>query len=159
MNLENYAGTEWRTIYASYKDVNTAFLPDQSVLKFCPTLCHLPAYIRCRSPSSAWAFAHRSKWGQLTPTGKMDEKLKSENVLNREFFKNRGGVKWYEWWLKIFFASGGKGALTPNQNPTDDHASCPLYQLSFWTSSDVHNGPKKVGHRLMTILLSNVNRF
>jgi len=79
MKLENYAGTEWRTIYASYKDVNTAFLPDQSVLKFC--------YIRCHSPLSAWAFAHRSKWGQLTPTGKMDEKLKSENVLNREFFK------------------------------------------------------------------------
>jgi len=27
-----------------------------------------------------WASAHRGKWGQLTPLGKMDEKLKSENV-------------------------------------------------------------------------------
>ena len=27
-----------------------------------------------------WASAHMGKWGQLTPLGKMDEKLKSENV-------------------------------------------------------------------------------
>jgi len=26
------------------------------------------------------ASAHRGKWGQLTPLGKMDKKLKSENI-------------------------------------------------------------------------------
>ena len=33
----------------------------------------------------AWASAHRGKWGQLTP-GKMDEKLKSENMQKRAVF-------------------------------------------------------------------------
>ena len=33
-----------------------------------------------------WAFAHMGKWGQLTPLGKMDEKLKSENVQKRAVF-------------------------------------------------------------------------
>jgi len=28
--------------------------------------------------TGTWASAHRGKWGQLTPCGKMDEKLKSE---------------------------------------------------------------------------------
>ena len=32
----------------------------------------------------AWASAHRRKWGQLNPTGKMDEKLKSVNMQKRE---------------------------------------------------------------------------
>ena len=29
---------------------------------------------------TAWASAHRGKWGQLTPWKQMDEKLKSENM-------------------------------------------------------------------------------
>jgi len=33
----------------------------------------------------AWASAHRGKWGQLTPAGKMDEKLKSENMQKDKF--------------------------------------------------------------------------
>jgi len=34
-----------------------------------------------------WAFAHMSKWGQLTPPlGKMDEKLKIENMQKRALF-------------------------------------------------------------------------
>jgi len=28
---------------------------------------------------------YRGKWGQLTPPGKMDEKLKSENMQKEEF--------------------------------------------------------------------------
>jgi len=32
----------------------------------------------------AWASAHRGKWGQLPPpSGKMGEKLKSENIQKR----------------------------------------------------------------------------
>jgi len=31
------------------------------------------------------ASAHRGKWGQVTPCGKMDEKLKSENVQKELF--------------------------------------------------------------------------
>ena len=33
----------------------------------------------------SWAYAHklRGKWGQLTPPGKIDEKLKSENMQKR----------------------------------------------------------------------------
>jgi len=30
--------------------------------------------------------AHRGKWGQLTPRGKMDEKLNSENMQKRTVF-------------------------------------------------------------------------
>jgi len=34
----------------------------------------------------SWASAHRDKWGQLTPPGKMDEKLKkSENMQQEQF--------------------------------------------------------------------------
>ena len=33
----------------------------------------------------AWASAHRGKWSQLTPTLKMDEKLKSENMQKEQF--------------------------------------------------------------------------
>jgi len=36
--------------------------------------------------SLTWASAHRGKWGQLTPAGKMDEKLKSENMQKIAFF-------------------------------------------------------------------------
>jgi len=32
----------------------------------------------------SWASAH-GKWGQLTPPGKMDEKLKSENMQKKQF--------------------------------------------------------------------------
>jgi len=56
----------------------------------------------------AWASAHRSKWGQLTPPGKTDEKLKSEKMQKKQF--SEWGVGWGD---KIVFASGGKGALTP----------------------------------------------
>jgi len=35
----------------------------------------------------AWASAHRGKWDKLTPPpGKMDEKLKSENMQKRAVF-------------------------------------------------------------------------
>ena len=32
-----------------------------------------------------WASVHRGKWGQLTPPGKMDEKLKTENMQKEQF--------------------------------------------------------------------------
>jgi len=90
------------------------------------------------------------KWGQLTPlAGKMDEKLKSENMQKRAVFyayvifreqSGQAGVEngamltiylsiycilqnapFRSQIFKIFFASGGKGALTrpPNQKSTD----------------------------------------
>ena len=86
------------------------------------------------------ASARRGTWGQLTPPGKMDEKLKSENMQKRAVFffyvyvifgkqsgqageKNGAMLTRYSDILqnapirsqtfKIFFASGGKGALTP----------------------------------------------
>jgi len=31
------------------------------------------------------AYAHRGKWGQLNPPGKMDEKLKSDNMRKEQF--------------------------------------------------------------------------
>jgi len=34
----------------------------------------------------SWASAHKGKWGQLTPLGKMGEKLKSENMQKRAVF-------------------------------------------------------------------------
>jgi len=36
--------------------------------------------LACNNKYSAWASIHRGKWGQLTPPGKMDEKLRSENM-------------------------------------------------------------------------------
>jgi len=36
-------------------------------------------------PFSAWATAHRGKWGQLTRLEKMDKKLKSENMQKEQF--------------------------------------------------------------------------
>jgi len=36
--------------------------------------------------SYPWASAHRGKWGQLTPPGKIDEKLKSENMQKQQFY-------------------------------------------------------------------------
>jgi len=33
-----------------------------------------------------WESAHRGKWGQLTPSGKMGEKLKSENMQKKSSF-------------------------------------------------------------------------
>jgi len=33
-----------------------------------------------------WTSAHRGKWGQLTPTGKMDEKLKKREHAKRAVF-------------------------------------------------------------------------
>ena len=33
----------------------------------------------------AWASAHRGKWGQLTPPGNIDEKLRSENMQKEQF--------------------------------------------------------------------------
>jgi len=82
--------------------------------------------------------AHRGKWGQLTPW-KNGWKIKKRKHAKRAVFWMGVGVKWYEWWLvcqaddyyycycsdilpnapfcsqifNIFFASGGKGALTP----------------------------------------------
>jgi len=31
-----------------------------------------------------WASAHRGKWGRLIPLGKMDEKLKSEDMHKKQ---------------------------------------------------------------------------
>ena len=39
-----------------------------------------------------WAFTHTGKWVQLTPPGKMDEKLKSENT-QKEQFSEWGGAE------------------------------------------------------------------
>ena len=33
----------------------------------------------------SWASAHTGKWGQLTPPGKTDEKLKSGNMQKEQF--------------------------------------------------------------------------
>ena len=42
---------------------------------------------------STWASAHRGKWGQLTPPpGKMDEKLKRENMQKSSFLNG-----WWGW--------------------------------------------------------------
>jgi len=65
----------------------------------------------------AWASAHRGKWGQLTPW-KNGRKIKSENVQKELFSEWGWGVKagvenapFRSQFLKIFFASGGKGAF------------------------------------------------
>jgi len=39
----------------------------------------------CPVQVGSWASAHKGKWGQLTPPGKMDEKLKSENMQKEHF--------------------------------------------------------------------------
>jgi len=46
----------------------------------------------------------------------MDEQLKSENMQKKSRFMNGG------WGDKIFFTSGDKGALTPNQKTADARA-------------------------------------
>jgi len=43
----------------------------------------------------------------------MDEKLKGENVQKRAFFSVLQNAPLRSQICKIFFASGGKGALTP----------------------------------------------
>ena len=43
---------------------------------------------RCRRRCSEgwpWESVHRGKWGQLIPPGKMDEKLKNENMQKEQF--------------------------------------------------------------------------
>ena len=40
---------------------------------------------RKKTPRKSWASTHRGKWGKLTPRGKMDEKLKSENMQEEQF--------------------------------------------------------------------------
>jgi len=75
-----------------------------------------------------WASAHRGKWGQLTPIGKMDEKLKSRNMQKEQFSEWgwRTALCWPHIYsdilqnapfrsqiFNIFVASGGKGASTP----------------------------------------------
>jgi len=88
----------------------------------------------------SWASADRGKWGQLTPW-KMDEKLKVKTCKNSSFLNVLRAIRagrcrerryadhifnysdilqnapFRSQIFKIFFASGGKGALTPNQNP------------------------------------------
>jgi len=84
------------------------------------------------------ASAHRGKWSQLTPPGKIDEKLKSEDMQKSSFLNILTAIRagrcrercyadhifiqiYFRMHhfvncsqiLKIFFASGGKGALTP----------------------------------------------
>jgi len=44
------------------------------------------ATVGCYRGLYAWASEHRGKFGQLTsPIGKMDEKLKSENMQKEQF--------------------------------------------------------------------------
>ena len=115
------------------------------VRNFWPSSCLIFLYTFWKLLRSVtWAYAHRGKWGQLTPW-KMDEKLKSENIEKKQFsmfmlyFESyqgrqlqRTALCWPHIYsdilqnapfrsqiFKIFFASGGKGALTPNQNPAD----------------------------------------
>jgi len=40
--------------------------------------------------TTAWVPAHEGKWGQLTPPGKMDEKLNNENMQKRAVFNVYG---------------------------------------------------------------------
>ena len=112
----------------------------------------MPTWIRCVSTrclsqmnraTLSWAFAHRGKWGQLTPW-KMDEKLKSEYMQKGAVFyvcyiltAIRAGrcrerrcadhifiqiyFRMHHFLVKIFFASGeaARGHWPPNQNPAD----------------------------------------
>ena len=118
--------------------------------------------------------AHRGKWGQLTP-GKMDEKLKSENMQNRAVFyvyiifweqSWQAGVCWLHIYsdilqnvpfcsqiFKIFFASCGKVALTPLTKilRTFLHTlklSCEI--IIGWTVGNNVSGRNKVEHILLT---------
>jgi len=43
------------------------------------------ACVSLRQLILSWASAHRGKWGQLTPPGKMDEKLKSQKMQKEQF--------------------------------------------------------------------------
>jgi len=78
----------------------------------------------------AWAAAHRGKWGQLTPLEKRmkikkqkhakkravrcRERRYADHIFIQIYFRVHHFVVKFS---KIFFASGGKGALTPpNQN-------------------------------------------
>ena len=94
---------------------------------------------------NTWASA-QGQMGSAEPPGKMDEKLKSENMQKRAvlyvyviYWEQSGqadvengaicrphiysdalqNAPFRSQIFKIFFASGGKGALTPNQNPAD----------------------------------------
>ena len=49
--------------------------------------------------------------GSADRPGKMDENLKSENMQKRGFLNGGGGG--VKAGVEIFFALGGKGALTP----------------------------------------------
>ena len=75
-----------------------------------------------------WAPAHRGKWDQLTPPQKKWMKIKkNENMQKAVFyvyvmFREQSGhiysdilqnAPFRSQIFKIFFASGGKGALTP----------------------------------------------
>jgi len=61
--------------------------------------------------------------GVSWPPWKNEWKIKKRKHAKKSSFLNGGGseVKWDEWWLKIFFASGGRGALIPQTKKTDDH--------------------------------------
>ena len=48
-----------------------------------------------RLPGRPHIWANGVSW----PSGKMDEKLKSENMQKRAVFWMGVGMKWYEWWL------------------------------------------------------------
>ena len=64
--------------------------------------------------SAAWASAHKGKWGQL---GSADPPL--ENWYIHIYSDTLQNAPFRSQIFKIFFASSGKGALTPNQNPAD----------------------------------------
>jgi len=53
----------------------------------------------------AWASAHKGKWGQLTPLGKMDEKIKSENMQKEQFSEWGSGERRYadHIFIQIYF--------------------------------------------------------
>jgi len=58
-----------------------------ATLNFCMCMGHDHSSPGIRSQGHRpWASAHRGKWSQLTPPGKMDEKLKSENMQKKAVF-------------------------------------------------------------------------
>ena len=88
-----------------------------------------------RIQSKPWR-PHIGANGISWPPGKMDEKLKSEN-MQKKHFSVLQNAPFHSQIFKIFFASGGKGAFTPLTKSCG--RSCPLnhrmYSSHFQSSS------------------------
>ena len=109
-----------------------------------------------------WASAHRGKWGLLTPSGKMDERLKRGNMQKSSFLclyyilrvirAGRCRERRYAEYIfiqiyfrihhfvvnyfKIFFASDGKGALSPSTIKSCGRSCCKTVLYSHSWSRD-----------------------